>query len=100
MGEPRAILDRPSRDEHCRRRHPKKSCVDVLAAARSDVARHDINYMVGTPDGVVHFSERHYMGLFRDQDYQEAMDRANLELIHSDPKGFFGNGLYVARLRK
>ena len=74
--------------------------MDVLAAARSDVARHDINYLVGTPDGVVHFSERHYMGLFRDQDYQEAMDRANLELIHSDPKGFFGNGLYVARLRK
>lgn len=56
----------------------------------------DINYMVGTPDGVFHFTETHYMGLFTYQDYINAISNAGLTFVRYDPKGFFGNGLYVA----
>lgn len=57
----------------------------------------DINYVVGTPDGVFHFTETHYMGLFSHQDYLNAISNSGLSLVRYDSKGFFGNGLYVAR---
>ncbi len=57
----------------------------------------EINYMVGTRDGVFQFTETHHMGLFTHQDYLSAIANAGLELIEYDEKGFFGNGLYVAR---
>jgi SAM-dependent methyltransferase len=58
----------------------------------------DIQYMVGTPEGVSSFSERHEMGLFRDDDYVSALGQAGLRLLSYDRRGFFGNGLYVATL--
>ena len=38
----------------------------------------DINYMVGTPQGVRYFMERHELGLFTSEEYRGAFDKAGL----------------------
>ena len=63
------------------------------------VVTNEIEYMIGTPEGVSHFSETHQMGLYTQDDYTRAMDKARLEVLQEDPRGFFGNGLYVATLK-
>jgi SAM-dependent methyltransferase len=55
----------------------------------------DIHYLVGTPEKVEHFEERHEMGLFTDEEYGQAFRAAGLEPEH-DPEGLFHRGLYVA----
>ncbi len=54
----------------------------------------DFHYMVGTPEGINYFTERHELGLFTDQEYLEAFRLAGLEVLH-DPDGIYGRGLYV-----
>lgn len=55
----------------------------------------DINYLVGTPQGVEYFTERHEMGLFTHEQYLEAFRKAALKVDY-DPKGLFGRGMYLA----
>ena len=54
----------------------------------------DINYLVGTPQGVSYFTERHELGLFTHDEYMAAFQQAGLTVTH-DAKGFFGRGLYI-----
>ena len=54
----------------------------------------DINYLVGTPQGVSYFTERHELGLFTHDEYLAAFQQAGLTVTH-DAKGFFGRGLYI-----
>jgi hypothetical protein len=54
----------------------------------------DINYLVGTPEGVDHLTERHEMGLFTEQEYLGAFEAAGVTAGH-DAEGPFGRGLYV-----
>jgi trans-aconitate methyltransferase len=61
-----------------------------------DHARLDNQYLVGTPESVDHFSEVHEMGLFSEQDYQQAFAAAGLQL-HHDPIGPSGVGLYIGK---
>jgi SAM-dependent methyltransferase len=56
----------------------------------------DINYLVGTPQGIDHFDERHEMGLFTPEEYLEAFRKVGLE-VHYDSKGLFGRGMYLGR---
>ncbi len=58
------------------------------------VATLDIHYLVGTPESVEHFSERHELGLFTHEEYLEAFRKVGLE-AHYDAKGLFGRGMYV-----
>ena len=50
--------------------------------------------MVGTPDGLDYFTERHEGGLFSREDYLQAFSSAGLEVLH-DEEGLMGRGLYI-----
>lgn len=54
----------------------------------------DIHYLVGNSAGVEHFTERHVMGLFTDEQYRDAFVDAGLE-VEREPEGFFGRGVYI-----
>jgi SAM-dependent methyltransferase len=54
----------------------------------------DIHFMVGTPEGVERFGERHELGLFTHDEYLDAFRAAGLEPWH-DPEGLFSRGLYL-----
>jgi ubiquinone/menaquinone biosynthesis C-methylase UbiE len=54
----------------------------------------DINYLVGTPGEIDHFSERHEIGLFDDSQYRKAFTDADLKIVY-DSEGLFGRGMYI-----
>lgn len=60
-----------------------------------NIAILDIHHLVGTPQGVDHFTERHEMGLFTPAEYAGAFEQAGLR-AELDPVGFFGRGAYTA----
>jgi SAM-dependent methyltransferase len=65
-----------------------------VAASEDDVSIVDFNYLVGTPDGVEHFTERHELALFTVEQHLAAFRAAGLAVEH-DPEGPMGRGLYV-----
>jgi len=54
----------------------------------------NFHYMVGTPQGIETFKERHELGLFIHEEYLGAFHKAGLKTIH-DPEGLDGRGLYI-----
>lgn len=58
----------------------------------------NINYLVGTPEGVNHFTELHELGLFTDEEYRSAFLEAGVD-VERDPEGLFGRGMYLGKLR-
>lgn len=52
------------------------------------------HYLVATPRGVAHFTERHEMALFSHEVYLEAFRASDLDVAY-DPEGLTGRGLYV-----
>jgi SAM-dependent methyltransferase len=52
------------------------------------------HYLVGTPEGIDHFTEDHEVGLFTDPDYRAAFRAADIE-AERDPEGLMGRGLYI-----
>lgn len=52
------------------------------------------HYLVGTPEGVQHFTERHELSLFSHEDYLTTFKAASLHAVH-DAEGLMGRGLYI-----
>jgi SAM-dependent methyltransferase len=63
---------------------------------RRDLSPLRFHYLVGTPDGVSHFTEEHTLGLFTHEDYLTAFRAAGLD-VSFDPDGLTGRGLYIGR---
>jgi len=53
-----------------------------------------LHYLVGTPEGIKHFTEMHELGLFTVDETLSAFRAAGLE-VHHDPAGLTGRGLYI-----
>ncbi len=53
-----------------------------------------MHYLVGGPEGVSHFTERHALGLFPQESYQRAFEAAGLAVSY-DETGLIGRGLYI-----
>jgi len=54
----------------------------------------DFHYLIGTPEGTSHYTERHELGLFTLDDMNRALEGAGLQTIY-DCEGLTGRGLYV-----
>jgi len=54
----------------------------------------DFHYMVGTPDGIRTFTERHELGLLTPEQVRRAFEAAGLDTYH-DRDGLTGRGLWI-----
>jgi ubiquinone/menaquinone biosynthesis C-methylase UbiE len=54
------------------------------------------HYMVGTPEGITYFDERHELGLFTIDEYLASFRACSLEVIH-DSRWLNQRGLYLAK---
>jgi len=71
----------------------KVARVNVSRVAGRVVSLH-FHYLVATPGGVEHFTERHDLAVFTVEEYLAAFRDAGLEATF-DPEGLTGRGLYV-----
>lgn len=67
-----------------------------LGAVRNGVSIIKFHCLVGTPEGIEYFTERHELGLFSEAEYLEAFAAAGLEIFY-DEKGLMDRGLYLGR---
>lgn len=65
-----------------------------VASTRGRVSAMDLNYLVGTLDGIEHFVEPHELYLFTIEEYVEAMRSAGLTVEH-DADALMGRGVYI-----
>jgi ubiquinone/menaquinone biosynthesis C-methylase UbiE len=59
------------------------------------ISRNDMHFLVGTPQGIEHFVERHELGLFTQEEYLNAFNQCALKEVIYDPDGLTGRGLYI-----
>lgn len=55
----------------------------------------EFHYLVGTPEGIDHFTESHEIAVFSHDEFLQAFRSAALEPEH-DPEGLMERGLYIA----
>jgi ubiquinone/menaquinone biosynthesis C-methylase UbiE len=67
----------------------------ISVSEREDrLSRNDFHYLVATAEGVRHFTERHELGLFTQEDYTQAFRVSGLDVMF-DLDGLTGRGLYI-----
>ena len=56
----------------------------------------NFHYLVATPQGFEHFTERHELGLFSQEDYLNAFSASGLDVVYDpDAHKQMGRGLYI-----
>lgn len=68
----------------------------AISEREGDVGILVFHYLVGTPQRIDYFSERHELGLFSHQQHLDAFEMAGLETSF-DLEGLMGRGLYIGR---
>ena len=68
------------------------------SSRRDDIAVLDFHYLISTPDDVQQFIERHELGLFTDENYQDAFRGAGLHATRAEA-GLLNRVTYLARHR-
>lgn len=66
-----------------------------ISTIENGLAILNFRYMVGTPDGIKIFEERHALGLFTRDEYRAAFESAGLTDIVFDEYGVDGRGLWM-----
>lgn len=66
-----------------------------VSSRKGNISVLDFHYMVGTPQGIQTFSERHELGLFSSEEYMISLYGAGFDGLH-DMQGLNGRGLYIA----
>ena len=67
-----------------------------ISGREGDLAILEFEYLVVTPGGTRHFTERHEAMLFTDAQYRQAFERAGLT-VDFDEYGLIGRGLYLGQ---
>ena len=65
-----------------------------VSAVEDGVSVLDFHYLVATPEGIEHFTERHELGLFTFEQYEVAMEDSGLNVL-LDREGLMGRGLFI-----
>jgi ubiquinone/menaquinone biosynthesis C-methylase UbiE len=73
-----------------------KICRMNVSERKGSLSIIDFHYLVGTSNGVQHFTERHELGLFSVEEMKRAFKNAGL-MVTYDKDGFTGRGIYIAR---
>jgi SAM-dependent methyltransferase len=63
---------------------------------RDDVSVIRFSYLVGTPEGIRHFTELHELGLYTKDQYAAAFRQAGLS-VEWEAEGLIGRGMYAGR---
>jgi SAM-dependent methyltransferase len=56
----------------------------------------DMHYLIGTPEGIEYYVERHELGLFTLDEMTQVMTHGGLEVTY-DEEGLTGRGLFIGR---
>lgn len=68
--------------------------VTVSGLRGERISTTEMHYVVGTPDGVDHFVERHELYLFTREEMRAAFEQAGLDVEYDD-EGLMGRGLWI-----
>jgi SAM-dependent methyltransferase len=66
----------------------------AMSGVEGNVAILDFQYLVATREGIEHFTERHELGLFTEEEYVAAFVQSGLETRH-DREWLGGRGMYI-----
>jgi ubiquinone/menaquinone biosynthesis C-methylase UbiE len=69
--------------------------MDVGRPLENGVATIEFHYLLATPQGVEHMTERHHVALFTEEELRAAFRVAGLD-PEIDPEGLMSRGLYIA----
>ena len=72
-----------------------KICRMNISEQKDSLSILNFHYLIGTSNGVEHFTERHELGLFSVEEIKEAFKCVELS-VRYDKDGLTSRGLYIA----
>ena len=75
----------------------RKICRMNMSEQEGSLSILNFHYLVGTSEGIKHYTERHELGLFSIEDMLGAFKRSGLK-VKFDENGISGRGMYIAKV--